>query len=137
MLHFALERDTPLHSREGHIKRIIVRRRLSGGRYDFVKARQPKAEGHELIFTDTESEAKIWASFYAVTDYICKSGTVPVGFEIIRQNEVDGIDAVATAKLKAGAKAVKGKEEGAPDDPGGSRSPACASFDGLPAVLAR
>lgn len=93
--------------------KIIVRRRLAGGCYGYVKARQPKAAGHELIFTDVESEAKIWASFYAVTDYIYKSGTVPVGFEIIQLDETAEADtAGAGTKEKpkpTRGKAVKGK----------------------------
>lgn len=67
--------------------KVIVRCRKEGGGYEYVQARKPKAEDRELVFTATESEAKVWNTLYAATDFVCKSGTKLDGVEIVQLGE--------------------------------------------------
>lgn len=63
--------------------KVIVKHRLKGGKYEFVKGRERDAKGKvTLIYTDMQGDAKLWNTLYAATDFICKSDTELEGFEI-------------------------------------------------------
>ncbi len=67
--------------------KVIVKRRRSANKIDYVQGRKPQTEGRELVFTDDAKEARHWNTLYAATDFICKSNTKLAGIEII---QVDG-----------------------------------------------
>lgn len=86
--------------------KIIVRRRLKGDKYEYVKGRERDEKGNRnLLFTNKEAEAKLWNTFYAATDFICKSDTKLEGFEIVQLD--NGKTESKTTDLKSANKLDK------------------------------
>ena len=67
--------------------RILLRFSKAKDKVVYVQGRRPKTEGHNLIFTSEEEEARIWNTLYAATDFVCKSATKLEGVEIIQLPE--------------------------------------------------